>query len=130
MININELTKLLKQDLKVSPKVKLSDKNYYSSVENTIYYKYHENDLDLIFNIAHEFRHCYQFKHNKSILNNYKAREELDLKDYNLQPAELDAHAYAWHFINKFVDPNIKPLFNGFDEDIVKKIEEVKSTLE
>lgn len=65
---------------------------------NTIYlYKLDKPNPDYLFAIAHELRHIWQIKTNKSkFFDYYKPREDCNsVEEYNLQLAEVDANAFA-----------------------------------
>lgn len=83
------------------------------------------NHLDFIFALAHEWRHCFQYKKNPNIICGYKDRSQFDnVDDYNMQLAEIDANAFAWRYIDLFTEGAIKPRFDGLSEkikEIIKK---------
>ena len=113
-----------------TPKISYNTSNFKTStmlaqidVKNKIIYiKQGKSDLDLVFAIAHELRHMWQYKYFKSkYLKNYKnANEELTLEEYNLQPAEVDANAFACAIINCFF--GVEPLWNGMTDKVVNAI--------
>ncbi|MEG1609195.1 MAG: hypothetical protein RR348_04935 [Clostridia bacterium] len=79
-----------------------------------------KTNFDKIFAIAHECRHFWQFKNNVIDFDNYLISNDLSKIDYNIQPAELDAHSFACAYLMKTY--NVKPLFLGFDEKIKNNI--------
>lgn len=90
---------------------------------DTIYIKdLSEPNPDLFFAIAHELRHIWQLNYKREIyFTCYKTTNSCSsLKEYNLQPAELDANAFAGLAIIYFL--NLQPLFEGMDEDLKNKI--------
>lgn len=97
----------------------------YVPEENTIYV-----DIigmpspDDLLAIAHELRHAWQCKNDKEKFSkNYKQRHECDsIEEYNLQFAEIDAHAFAAIAMGKCF--GMTPLFEGFSEKLREKINE------
>ena len=61
------------------------------------------NTIEMFEVLAHEMRHCWQHETDaKKYFSNYKfARCYENLEDYYLQPAEIDACAYALRFISE-----------------------------
>lgn len=128
MKEIYQFVKFVCKDLKIkSPKVEfgrlqtntmLASYNYKKDVI-TIKKEY-QDKRDLYFAIAHELRHKYQIDRKIYDFNNYKLSDNIDLKNYNLQPQEIDANAYAALFMMSLF--GTKPLFNGLDEDVKKAI--------
>lgn len=79
-------------------------------------------DPDTLFAIAHELRHLWQIKyHENEYMSDYKDRSVLDVEEYNLQIAEIDANAYAAIVMEFMV--GLKPLFNGMSAEVVAKIQ-------
>lgn len=67
--------------------------------------KYDEPNPDRFFAIAHELRHVWQHKKDEAVLWGYKPIELCNFIDeYNLQPAELDANAFACIIMNNFFE--------------------------
>ena len=68
-----------------------------------IYEKAQFTELDLIEVLAHEMRHCWQHdKYCEKFFLHYKYSEEYNQacrEQYMLQPAEIDANAYALRFV-------------------------------
>ena len=51
---------------------------------------------DFYFGIAHELRHVWQIRTESRLLDNYKTSNQCENSEmYNLQPAEVDANAFA-----------------------------------
>lgn len=73
---------------------------------------------DLYFSIAHELRHIWQLRTDpEKYMTGYKTRADLDVEAYNLQPAEIDANAFA-EIIS--VNPiGVRPLFIGLAADFL-----------
>lgn len=87
------------------------------------------NFYDLCFAIAHELRHKWQIETDYDYyFSNYKDSTELDIIDYNMQIAELDANAFATLIMNDFFQ--VKPLFNNMTESVKtainQRISEIK----
>lgn len=75
---------------------------------------------DAYFAIAHELRHKYQVVYNTYSFKDYKSTNTLSIHDYNMQPQEIDANAFAYlYMVSTF---KVKPLFNGLDEDVKQAI--------
>lgn len=88
---------------------------------------------DLLFSIAHELRHLYQYKTDEEkYFADYKTAEQCTVEEYNLQIAEVDANAFAaiimidifrlepqWNGLSKKAVSTIKKRMN----DIVQEIE-------
>lgn len=76
---------------------------------------------DLYFSIAHELRHIWQIRTDPDkYMSNYKTRADLDVDAYNLQPAEIDANAFA-----EIISVNllmVRPLFIGLSDRVKQKI--------
>jgi len=87
--------------------------------------------IDELFAIAHEWRHVWQSKIHPEDLNDYRERAECqDLEDYNNQPAEIDANAWAWIVVSKMLGGKGRPTFPSLSRETVAKIEERKKELE
>lgn len=87
-----------------------------------------ENDPDLLFSIAHELRHLWQIKNdNEFYFSNYKSSDELNTNSYNLQPAEVDANAWASIVMSDLF--HLKPLYEGMSYRVItaiqKRIQEI-----
>lgn len=96
--------------------------------DGTTVYVRHSEDItpDLLFAVAHELRHCWQIKNKPEILKGYQESQDLTVEEYNLQPAEIDANAFAGAVMVDFF--GIKPLFQGLPEKVKDKIyEEMKN---
>lgn len=83
---------------------------------------------DLLFSIAHELRHCWQVQRNPRIMQGYKEAQELTKEEYNLQPAEIDANAFAGVVMIEFF--GIKPLFQGLPENVKDRIYDAMKNME
>ena len=92
-------------------------------VNNKIYIKNQaKSDLDLVFTICHELRHLWQIKNDKEkYANNYHTAETMNVEEYNLQPAEVDANAFASLFMQEMF--GVKPLWNGLNNKVKTAIE-------
>ena len=84
-------------------------------------YLFKTHDIwDSYFAVAHELRHAWQLKFAPKMFNEYLQPGKLDKEAYVLQPAELDANAFAtFVMIDLF---SRKPLFYGLSEEIKNKI--------
>lgn len=51
-------------------------------------------EADIWFAISHELRHKWQIDRDYDFAS-YKTSNEINIVDYNMQPAEIDAHAWA-----------------------------------
>lgn len=83
---------------------------------------------DLLFSIAHELRHCWQIKNIPRIMEDYKESQKLTVEEYNLQPAEIDANAFAGTVMIEFF--GIKPLFQGLSENVRTRIYDAMKNME
>ena len=86
--------------------------------------KYNKPNFDQLFSIAHELRHVWQIKYNeKFYLETYKTIDLCySVEEYNLQPAEIDANAFAYIVMVDFFQR--QPLFHGLSENVKVKIME------
>lgn len=83
--------------------------------------KYDKPNPDQFFAIAHELRHVWQHKYNRAVLGGYKPIDLcVSVDEYNLQPAELDANAFAYIIMNEFF--GLQPQFNGLSDDVKNEI--------
>lgn len=108
------------------------DKSVFANSTAMAYFDYKNNTLfvpkpivpsfDTFFAIAHELRHSWQVKTNFNYyFSDYKTRNEVSNKEYNLQPAEIDANAFAKLVV--FATFEAEPLFKGLDDDVKNKIQ-------
>ena len=70
---------------------------------------------ELFFAIAHELRHAYQLENDRS-LHDYRTSDQLDIDEYNAQPLEVDANAFAAVVMAEFF--GISPQFLNMPESI------------
>lgn len=92
-----------------------------SSDGEEIVLQYGNVNLDAIFAIAHELRHAWQIRTAEGeYTDGYRDSSELGIEDYNLQPAELDANAFAALIMIEFF--GVYPKFNGLPETVKEKI--------
>lgn len=77
---------------------------------------------DYLFAIAHELRHIWQIKTNKSkFFDHYKPRENCNsVEEYNLQLAEIDANAFAAIIMTDYF--HLEPQWNGLTNEVIKSI--------
>lgn len=84
--------------------------------------KYDKPNPDQLFAIAHELRHIWQLKSDEQFY--FSAYKPIELcssaEEYNLQPAELDANAFAGLVMMEFF--HLKPLFEGVSDVVKSKI--------
>ncbi len=79
-------------------------------------------DPSIVFVLAHELRHIYQFfEFSSDVFTENKASDELSTDDYNLQPLELDANAFGMIVMQDIT--GCKPLFYGLSESVRKAID-------
>ena len=87
---------------------------------------------DQFFSVAHELRHKWQIQTDKEwYFSDYKPRELCSsVEEYNLQFAEIDAHAFAGIVMEGFF--HLKPLFQGLSDvakdKIYNRMKQIKST--
>ena len=102
---------------------KLRSKTQMAALFNGVLYLKEgiKEDYNLFFAIAHELRHVWQLQNDEDFyFGNYKPRPELDLESYNLQPAEIDANAFAGLVMEECF--GIEILFNGMSDIVKAKI--------
>lgn len=105
-----------------------SQKAAYDTATDTLTVDISGGDLrDLVFFASHELRHKWQWKYKRELFSGYKERKDCSLEEYNLQPAELDAHAFATVAIGHYFG-NL-PAFNGLPEAVRNKIYEAAKRL-
>ena len=78
---------------------------------------------DYFFAVAHELRHVWQIRTDREFwLSNYRPADALTVDQYNNQPAEIDANAFALVVMATFFD--LQPQFNGLSDAIKARIHE------
>lgn len=90
---------------------------------DTIYLKRYDNpNPDQLFAIAHELRHIWQIQNDEHLyLSTYKPIDLCaSVEEYNLQIAELDAHAFGSFVMIVFF--HTMPLFEGLSDSVKSKI--------
>lgn len=90
---------------------------------STIYIKkYDAPNPDQLFSIAHELRHIWQIQNDEDLyFSSYKPVELCSgVEEYNLQPAELDANAFAGLVMIRYF--HLKPLFTGVPASVKEKV--------
>lgn len=76
---------------------------------------------DNFFAIAHELRHVWQLRTNEEFYyGNYQDSSVLNIEEYNLQIAEIDANAFATMIMIDLL--HLQPKFDNFSDEIVEKI--------
>lgn len=93
---------------------------YYKGETNTIELNTEMPILDQMFIIAHELRHVYQMQNDMYDMESYKQRDNVDLTEYNLQPIEIDAHAYAYKVMCEVY--GMRAMFEGLDNEVINSI--------
>lgn len=93
-----------------------------TSDRTVMHLKTDKPDLDLLFAVAHELRHIWQLTYDEELyFSSYKPRESCSsVEEYNLQPAEIDAHAFAGIIIEDFF--GAKPLFKNLSDTVRLKV--------
>lgn len=90
---------------------------------NTIYLKYDKPIPDQLFSIAHELRHLWQIQtDNHYYFDNYKPVTDLDIEAYNLQPAEIDANAFASIVMVDYF--HLRPLYQNMSDKVISAIQD------
>lgn len=76
---------------------------------------------DIFFAIAHELRHIWQIRTNKAYwFHGYKTAGTISTEAYNMQPAEIDANAFALIAMTDFL--GLQPQFNGLSDNVKTRI--------
>ena len=94
--------------------------------------KFDNPNPDQLFSVAHELRHKWQIQFDKEwYFSDYKPKELCSsTEEYNLQFAEIDAHAFAGLIMEEFF--HLQPLFQGLSDavktEIYKRIEYIVAT--
>lgn len=78
------------------------------------------DERDIYFAVAHEMRHLWQFEKHHEMFDEYQSNSVLSIHEYNLQPAELDANAFAFLIMRRWF--GLEPLFNGLNDGTKQKI--------
>lgn len=134
-MNIKEYIRKVSKILKIDPpKIKMVDKldteTMMAAVNpetNKILVKNNLLNYDLLFSIAHELRHIWQYHNERSMFDDYKSSKALSKEEYNLQPAEIDANAFGKIImVDKF---GVKPLFDGLSDNVKTKIDEYEQII-
>lgn len=83
----------------------------YNPDDNIIYIRKASDMRDTLFAVAHELRHVWQLRNEPDMFAAYRDSASLPIAKYNLQPAEIDANAYAMLFMVQRY--GVAPQFNG-----------------
>lgn len=75
---------------------------------------------DQVLVVAHEMRHLWQSVNQPDMFAAYQSSAELDKEAYNLQPAEIDANAFALVVMEEAF--GVTPLFNGLSDHVKSAI--------
>ncbi len=103
--------------------------------ENTIYINEKEAELksyDYFLSLTHEMRRLWQWKTDKQLYYaDYRTAEEVDMEEYNRQPAEVDANAFASIFTGLVMgtEPKYEDLSEQNRELIEQRIWEIMDSL-
>lgn len=81
-----------------------------------------QTGFDAAFSVAHELRHKWQQQTDpERWFTGYRPSADCaDADEYNLQPAELDAQAYAMLVMITLF--NVRPLFHGLSDRVIAAI--------
>ncbi len=85
--------------------------------------------LDQLFAAAAELRHEWQRKTDERFyFGDYKSREELPLREFSLQPSEIDGNAFAAVIVSAFfgVEPVFDELPGAARAKIERRCEEIR----
>lgn len=95
------------------------------SLEGNVVLTYRVSDepLSMFFVIAHELRHLYQFLYQREKYSGYSLEELHNFNNYNLQPAEIDANAFAAFLCETVLGVGCPPL-EETSEEVMKKIQD------
>lgn len=100
---------------------------------STIYLKrYDKPNPDQLFSIAHELRHIWQIKNYQDLyFPDYQTVDMIGTEKYNLQPAEVDANAFASIVMVDFfhLQPQYKDLPDSVVSAIKKRMAEIITEL-
>ena len=103
---------------------------YLDPGTNVLHVKRNVSDQrDTFFAVAHELRHAWQAKYAPDLyLTDYHpVTSSGDRVAYNLQPAEIDANAFASVIMTKLF--RARPLFDGMPDEVITAIEKRSATL-
>ena len=124
---INDICEILNIPV---PSVSYNTSNFQSdtmmaqvnSSGDTIYLKdYDKPNPDQLFSIAHELRHVWQIENNQELyFSNYQTVDIIGIEKYNLQPAEVDAHAFASIVMVDFF--HLQPQYKGLSVSVISAI--------
>lgn len=102
-------TSLPKNGIKVSEEYEDSE---YLYKEDEMHINGKGTSEDIFFRIAHEMRHKWQLETDcEKYFKDYKGLDEVSLEEYGIQPAEVDANAFAMTMSAKLLDNIV--LFDG-----------------
>ena len=86
---------------------------------------------DLFLALAHELRHAYQIA-NGANLEEYQTSDKITVEEYNLQPLEIDANAFALLAMSSMfgIMPEFQNLSESVREAIKTRADQIKAELE
>lgn len=125
---INEICEILNINV---PKISYDTSNFATntmmaqvSISGDIIYIKECDKLnpDQLFAVAHELRHIWQIKNDEQLyFSEYKTIDEIgSVEQYNLQLAEVDAHAFGSMVMSDFF--GLKPQWNGLSQKVIDTI--------
>lgn len=85
---------------------------------NVLYLGNCDDPRDMFYAIAHELRHRWQYLQHWDFASHADSTE-LSVEEYNLQPEEIDAHAFAVVVMRSI---GCEPLLNGLSDEVKKRI--------
>jgi hypothetical protein len=84
-------------------------------VKGVIVVKAGMSTFDTAIAVAHELRHIWQYKNEPDMFADYQNSSALSQESYNLQPAEVDANAFAELYVGQY---GKRSLWNGLSEEV------------
>lgn len=117
-------------DIDIPAVVFSTDKNDYTTPTQragydmnteTLYIRSEDFNPDMLHVICYELRHMWQMKNRPDMFDDYKQSDAIGVNEYNLQPAEVDANAYAVVAIEYCY--KIRPTFNALGVEVCEAIE-------
>ena len=85
------------------------------------------SDLDKAFSVAHELRHLWQHRTGRFSFSSHAAPGTLSHIDYNNQPDEIDANAFAALVMERTF--GVHPTFSGLSPDLIAEINRQKNLI-
>lgn len=88
-------------------------------IEGVITIKAGLSTFDAVIAISHELRHIWQYHNQPEMFKDYQNSAGLSVEEYNLQPAEVDANAFAQLYVGQY---GKRPLWNGLSDKVKQAI--------